>query len=54
MPVQAINGRCLKMWLSNCVGVNSRETPYSPICLAIVLLIFPFLTLYKKRNSYVP
>src|SRR6266487_3301802 len=25
MPVQAINGRCLKMWLSACVGCGSWE-----------------------------
>ena len=24
-PVQAINGRCLKMWLSACVGCGLRE-----------------------------
>jgi hypothetical protein len=25
MPVQAINGRWLKMWLSGCLGLNSRN-----------------------------
>jgi hypothetical protein len=25
LPVQAINGRCLKMWLPACVGVGSWE-----------------------------
>ena len=25
MPVQAINGRCLKMWLSAGVGISSRK-----------------------------
>jgi len=51
MPVQAINGRCLKCGYRIAVGCDFRETPYSPICLAGFVLIFPALTMYKAAET---